>query len=155
MAVANTARFEEEIGGQLRPLLLRNGEIERFEAQYAPLGLYELFDGLRGQGRAPQVRHVRDLLALGLIGGGMSDRLADALIAGLGPEHDLALRGTALRLLYFTLVPALYAGAGEAGDKAASKKNEAGSPSEAARDGAEASGPAATTRPPASGTSAA
>ncbi|MGZ9812656.1 hypothetical protein ACXN5S_19500 [Pseudoroseicyclus sp. H15] len=148
MAVANSARFEEEIGGQLRPLLLRNGEIERFEAQYAPLGLYELFDGLRGQGRAPQVRHVRDLLALGLIGGGMSDRLADALIAGLGPEHDLALRGTALRLLYFTLVPALYAGADEAG---ASKKNEAGSP-----EGDSAAPPSADTTPaPASETSAA
>ncbi|MGZ9812641.1 hypothetical protein ACXN5S_19425 [Pseudoroseicyclus sp. H15] len=149
MAVASSARFEEEIGGQLRPLLLRNGEIERFEAQYAPLGLYELFDGLRGQGRAPQVRHVRDLLALGLIGGGMSDRLADALIAGLGPEHDLALRGTALRLLYFTLVPALYAGPGETSEAGASKKNEAGSPEGAQNPSA------ATTPAPASGTSAA
>jgi hypothetical protein len=61
MAIAGTAQLhEEEIGGQSRRLLLRNGEIERFEAQYAPFGFFDLFDQLFGRGPAPQVRHVRE-----------------------------------------------------------------------------------------------
>lgn len=108
MAIAKTApHIEESIGGQPRRLLLRNSEIERFEAQYAPLGMFELFDQLTGRARAPQVRHVRDLVALGLVGGGMSDRAADDLIAGLQPSENRHLLTVAQRLVAVTFLPSL------------------------------------------------
>lgn len=87
------------IGGAERRLILRNGEIERFELQYAPFGAFELFDQLYGRGPAPQVRHVRDIVALGLVGGGMSSRAADDLIAAQPPEENLHLRALAQRLM--------------------------------------------------------
>lgn len=118
--ISGTGTYEEEIGGMRRRLLLRNGEIERFEIQYAPFGVFELWDQLFGKGSPPQVRHVRDLVALGLVGGGMSDRAADDLIASLPPAENLALRGIAQRLLGVTFIPAVLG--------AASKKNGAGSP---------------------------
>lgn len=106
MSIASTAKgWDEEIGGQLRKLLLRNGELERFEVQYAPFGIFELFDQLFGRGPAPQVRHVRDLIALGLVGGGMTDRAADDLISSLPPSENVALRGIAQRLLGVTFLP--------------------------------------------------
>ena len=106
MAIAAPGAHEEEIGGESRRLILRNGEIERFEAQYAPFGIFELFDQLFGRGPAPQVRHVRDLIALGLVGGGMTDKAADALVASLPPSENLNLRLTAQRLLGVTFIPA-------------------------------------------------
>jgi len=107
VAIAGTGAYEEEIGGARRRLVLRNGEIERFEEQH-DLGIFELFEQLMGRGaRQPQVRHVRDLVALGLVGGGMADRAADALVAGLGPEHNLDLRQFARALLGVTFLPAV------------------------------------------------
>lgn len=107
MAIAQTGVYRETIGGAERALLLRNGEIERFEVQHAPLGVFELWDQLFGHKSPPQVRHVRDLVALALVGGGMSDRAADDLIQSLGPEHNLSLRGTAQRVLGITFMPAI------------------------------------------------
>lgn len=141
MSIVKTGAYEELIGGVSRRLVLRNGEIERFEIQYAPFGIFTLFDQLIGRGDPPQVRHVRDLLALALVGGGMSDREADDLIAGLPPSENIALRGTAQRLIGITFMPSAVDGR---------KKKEAGSRQPA-------SGPVmdATAPPPASGTSAA
>jgi hypothetical protein len=108
MAISGTEpALEESIGGELRRLVLRNGEIERFEAQYSPLGVFELFDRLYGRGPAPEVRHVRDLIALGLVGGGMSSSAADALIASLPPSENMALREIAQRLIGVTFMPAI------------------------------------------------
>jgi hypothetical protein len=118
MAVAATGAYEEEIGGLRRRLVLRNGEIERFEVQHAPFGVFALWDQLFGHGNPPQVRHVRDLIALGLIGGGMADRAADDLVAGLPPSENLELRRIAQRLLGVTFLPAVLG---------AEKKSEAGS----------------------------
>lgn len=107
MAVAGTSdALVERIGGESRRLLLRNAEIERFEVQYAPFGIFELWDQLIGKAAPPQVRHVRDLVALGLIGGGMDDVKADALLASLPPSENLFLRGVAVRLLGLAFVPA-------------------------------------------------
>lgn len=119
MAIAQTGGHEEEIGGTRRRLLLRNGEIERFEIQYAPFGIFQLWDQLFGHGQQPQVRHVRDLVALALVGGGMTDRGADDLLASLPPSENLALRGIAQRVLGVTFIPAVL-------DKP-SKKNGVGS----------------------------
>jgi hypothetical protein len=105
MAIAGTSAYEEEIGGVSRRLCLRNGEIERFEIQYFPFGAFELWDQLIGRGIQPQVRHVRDIVALGLVGGGMSDRAADDLVASLPPSENLHLRSVAQRLLGVTFIP--------------------------------------------------
>lgn len=107
MAVAQTGGYEEEIGGTRRRLCLRNAEIDRFEVQYAPFGIFALWDQMFGRGDPPQVRHVRDIVALGLIGGGMSDRAADDLIASLPPSENIALRQVAQRLLGVTFLPAV------------------------------------------------
>lgn len=107
MGIAQTGVYEEQIGGENRRLLLRNGEIERFETQYAPFGIFELLDQLFGRGPAPQARHVRDLIALGLVGGGMTDKAADALIASLPPSENLHLRESAQRLIGVTFFPAV------------------------------------------------
>ena len=108
MAISGTDKaLEEQIGGLPRRLLLRNGEIERFEAQYSPFGVFALFDQLFGRGAAPQVRHVRDIVALALVGGGMSSKAADDLLASLPPSENLALRATAQRLLGVTFIPAV------------------------------------------------
>lgn len=106
MAIAGTApQHEEEIGGKVRHLRLRNGEIERFEAQYAPFGIFELWDQLAGRRAPPQARHVRDLVALALVGGGMSDRAADELVAALPPTENFRLRGIAFRTLGLAFFP--------------------------------------------------
>lgn len=143
MAIAATAAHEEEIGGQRRRLLLRNGEIERFEAQYAPFGLFGLCAQFMGRGGEPQVRHVRDLVALALVGGGMSDRAADDLIASLPPSENFRLREIAQRVLGVAFFPAVL---GEA-----DKKKPAGSRS----GGTKTQVTADTTPPPASAASAA
>lgn len=106
MAISGSAPvIEERIGGQPRRLLLRNGEIERFEVQHAPFGVFALWDQLFGRGTPPQVRHIRDLIALGLVGGGMSDRAADDLVGSLPPSENIALRLLAQRLLGVTFAP--------------------------------------------------
>jgi len=115
--ISKTGGYEEAIGGINRRLLLRNGEIERFEIQFAPFGIFGLWDQLFGRGEAPQVRHIRDLVALGLVGGGMTDRAADDLIASLPPSENIALRQIAQRLLGVTFIPAVLE----------TKKKEAGS----------------------------
>ena len=137
MAIARTDGYEEEIGGVRRRFLLRNGEIERFEVQHAPFGIFELWDQLCGRG-APQVRHVRDILALALVGGGMPDRLADEVIAALPPSENMTLRALALRVLGVTFLPQVME----------PTRKKAGS-----RRGA-MTGPSDTMPPPASATSA-
>lgn len=102
-----TSLIHERIGGADRPLLLRNGEIERFEVQFAPFGFFELSDQLMGRGHPPQVRHVRDIVALGLVGGGMSDQAADRLIGSLDPGENTMLQAVARRLVGVTLFPAI------------------------------------------------
>ena len=49
------------------------------------------------------------MLALGLIGGGMGDRAADALVASWGPDQNLTLRGAAQRLMGVTFMPQVMA----------------------------------------------
>ena len=107
MAISQTpaGAYEAELGGAVRPLLLGNREIERFEVQYAPLGIFEMFDGLFGKGQQPQVRHVRDLIALALVGGGMSDRAADDLLASLPPSENPALRVLAQTVIGLAFMP--------------------------------------------------
>ncbi|SHI91047.1 GTA-gp10 family protein [Wenxinia saemankumensis] len=122
---AGASTLEEEIGGVRRPLLLRLGEIEKFEAHWAPYGVLALFDQLMGKGQAPQLRHVRDIVALGLIGGGMRDGAADQLVRGLPLSETRKLQAIAGRLLGLTFYPDVASGD-------AKKKASAGSAKESA-----------------------
>lgn len=90
-----------QLGERSFPLLLRNGEIERFEEQHG-LGIYALLDQLIQ--RSAQARHVRDVVALGLIGAGMSDRQADQAVASLPPKHNFELLTVARDLVLAAFV---------------------------------------------------
>lgn len=127
MPISTRPGHYEMVGGTRRRLCLRVEEIERFEDQFAPLGIFDVYDGLLGRGRMPQARHVRDLVALALVGGGMSDRDADALIAGLPTSEYLALRDIARRAIGVAFMPDILT--------ADTKKKSGGSPEGSAPDG--------------------
>ncbi|MEP3631928.1 MAG: GTA-gp10 family protein [Shimia thalassica] len=74
----------EEVGGQRRPLLLKTEGIETFEDTHR--AIYEVYDGLFGRSAKPKSKEVRDLIALGLVGGGMPTAEADAIVEGFGPK---------------------------------------------------------------------
>lgn len=62
---------------------LRNREIERFEDKHR--GIFELWEGFFDRGKKPTSKEVKDILALGLVGGGMKDYEADEVIAKSTP----------------------------------------------------------------------
>lgn len=92
-----------QLDGEQRRLVLRNAEIERFEAQHN-LGIFAVLDALYGAGAAPQVRHIRDLVALGLVGGGLPDRAADDVVASMPPHENHRLRSIAADLVLAAFV---------------------------------------------------
>lgn len=96
----------ETLAGAPRAMILRNGEIERFEDHY-PSGIFAAWDGFFQRAPKPTVRQVRDLVALGLVGGGMDDAAADKLVADLGPEHNLTLYSIAQGLVGVAFMPDL------------------------------------------------
>lgn len=100
----------ETLAGAPRVLILRNAEIERFEDQHQ--SIFETWDGFVGRAQKPTTGQVRDLVALGLVGGGMSDEKADALVDGLGPDHLPRLYAIAQALVGVAFTPDL----AEAGD---------------------------------------
>lgn len=94
-----------ELGGKSRPLLLRNGEIERFEELHG-VGIFAILDQMTvGRGVTVQARHVRDLVALGLVGGGLPDRAADNIVSSLPPAENIPLRRIALDLILVAFTP--------------------------------------------------
>lgn len=93
----------QQLGGESRPLILRNGEIERFERQH-DLGIFTMLDQLIGKGD-PQARHCRDLVALGLVGGGLNDKSADKLVDDMPPNENHLIRAMAQDLLFAAFVP--------------------------------------------------
>lgn len=90
MGILSTAALIRSIGGVERRLLLTNREIERFEMQHG--GIFDVWDQLFGHKAGLRAVHVRDLVALALVGGGMADAKAEAIIADLGPDQNTALR---------------------------------------------------------------
>lgn len=128
MSITGKVGYDEEIGGARRSLLLRNGEIERFEDQYAPFGFFELLDRLVGRGAPAEVRHCRDVVALGLVGGGMSNRAADDLISSLPPTDNIHLRNVAQRLVVRTFTPPVSPGLDKKKDGAGSRSKNPGTP---------------------------
>lgn len=117
MAIASAAPphgISAEIGGRARPLVLGNGEIERFEVQHN-VGIFALLDQLIGRGGHPQARHCRDLVALGLVGAGMADKDADQLIAAMPPHGNIALKTIAADLVLMAFMPPKDVGKKKAG----------------------------------------
>jgi len=96
-AEAQRGGIVETIGDATYSFKLRNREIERFEDKYR--GIFDLWDGFFSRGTKPTSKEVRDLVALGLIGGGMKDAQADAVINDCTPEDLLRLYQIAQALL--------------------------------------------------------
>ena len=103
---APVAGISWELAGQARPLVLRNREIERFEERHNPLSIFAVVDGFAGLADMPQARHCRDLVALGLIGAGMAEALADAIVAQQPPSKDAELKRCAQALVFAAYLPA-------------------------------------------------
>ncbi len=112
----------EKLGSSRQILLLRNEEIERFEDQHR--GIFEIWDGFFGRSTSPNSTEVRDLVALGLVGGGMKDADADALVAAQGPDQLLHLRTLAQGVLGVAFVPDALAESDGAGAEEDQKKTE-------------------------------
>lgn len=93
----------EQLGGESRPLLLLQGDIERFEAEY-DVSIFDILNRLLGDGDI-QSRYCRDLVALGLVGGGLTDRTADALVAELPPYENHRVRAMAQDLVAAAFIP--------------------------------------------------
>lgn len=107
MAIATEAPrggITAELGGKSRPLILTNAQIERFEAQHN-LGIFAMLDRLFGRAEAPQARHIRDLVALGLVGGGLPDRAADDIVTAMPPNQNHRLREIASDLILIAFIP--------------------------------------------------
>lgn len=86
-----------QLGNRSFPLLLRNGEIERFE-EHRKIGIFAFLDTILNN--TARVTYCRDIVALGLVGAGMSDVEADRTIEDLPPNANMALRGVASALVY-------------------------------------------------------
>ena len=94
-----------DLAGAPRVMVLRNAEIERFEDQHG--GIFGAWDGFMDRKPKPTSTVVRDLVALGLVGGGMEDAKADALVADLGPDQLPRLYDMARALVGVAFMPDL------------------------------------------------
>jgi len=103
----------EAIGDASYSFVLRNREIERFEDKHR--GIFELWEGFFDRGKKPNSKEVRDLLALGLVGGGKKDAEADAIIQAAGPDSLLRFYQIAQAVLGVAFMP-------DVNDETASKK---------------------------------
>lgn len=110
----------EYLGGTSYTFILRNREIERFEDKHR--GIFEFWDGIFGRGKKPTSAEVRDMVALGLVGGGMKDADADKVVSACGPDDLMRMYQLAQAILGVAFMP-------DAVDEAGSKKKtEAESP---------------------------
>ena len=102
-AEAQRGGIVETIGDATYSFKLRNREIERFEDKYR--GIFDLWDGFFSRGQKPTSKEVRDLVALGLVGGGMKDAQADAVINECTPEDLMRLYQIAQAILGVAFMP--------------------------------------------------
>lgn len=105
-----------KVGDATYPMVLRNAEIERFEDKHQ--GVFGFFEGIMGQTISATSNEVRDLVALGLVGGGMTDREADLLVSSLGPDWNMQLLGLARALIGVAFMPDSVEGGGDPEDEA-------------------------------------
>ena len=114
-AKAQRGGIVETIGDASYSFKLRNREIERFEDQHR--GIFDLWEGFFGRGTKPNSKEVRDILALGLVGGGMKDAEADVVISKCTPEDLMRLFQIAQAVLGVAFMP-------DVGDEKVKKKTE-------------------------------
>ena len=94
----------ESVAGGDRVLMLRLGEIERFEDKH--YGVFTLYDRLMGNlDPKPTAGEVRDLIALGLVGGGLSEKESATIMGAVTPADLWGLYATAINLLGVALFP--------------------------------------------------
>lgn len=93
----------EEFDGASRVLILRTGDIERFEDKHR--GIFDVWDGFYGRGTKPNSTEVRDIVALGLVGGGMKPEAADAIVGNQGPDRLLELLAIAQAVVGIAFIP--------------------------------------------------
>lgn len=105
----------EEIDGVTYTLILRNREIERFEDKHR--GIFEIWDGFFSRGQKPSSNEVKDLIALALVGGGLTDKQADIIVEKGGPESLFKFYQIAQAVLGVAFMP-------DAFEEAESKKKE-------------------------------
>ena len=93
----------EYIGDASYCFVLRMREIERFEDKHR--GIFELWDGFYGKGKQPNSAEVRDLLALGLVGGGKKDHEADEIISKCTPADLMRFYAIAQSVIGVAFMP--------------------------------------------------
>lgn len=86
-----------QLGEKSYPLLLRNGEVERFEKMH-DVGFYSFINDLINN--SAKLHQVRDLIALGLVGAGMGDGEADAVMDRVPLGAAISLRAVARALAF-------------------------------------------------------
>jgi len=96
----------DQIDGVTYTLILRNREIERFEDKHR--GIFELWNGFYDDGKKPSSREVRDLVALSLVGGGLSDIKADKIVEDAGPEALLKFYQLAQSIVGVAFMPDIF-----------------------------------------------
>lgn len=95
-AEAPEGGISAQLGAESYSLLLRNGEIERFEKHHK-VSIFVVLDECMGN-TAP-IHQMRDLVSLGLVGAGMDDAKSDRVVSELPPAANIAIRGVARDLL--------------------------------------------------------
>ena len=96
----------DQIDGVTYTMILRNREIERFEDKHR--GIFELWNGFYDDGEKPSSREVRDLVALSLVGGGLSDIKADKIVEDAGPEALLKFYQLAQSIVGVAFMPDIF-----------------------------------------------
>lgn len=106
--------LREKLGPLKYSMVLGNAEIERFEDQHR--GIFDIWDGFFGRSVKPSSTEVRDLVALGLVGAGKTDDVADGLVAALGPDQNMHLFKVAQGLIGVAFFPDTVEGGGDEPD---------------------------------------
>lgn len=102
---AKRGGLKETIAGKPCDLLLTHAEVERFEDRHR--GIFAVWEGFLGQGIKPTLTEVRDLVALGLVGGGTSEAAARRIMAECGMDAARDLYQIAQALVGVAFMPDL------------------------------------------------
>ena len=93
----------EQLGDVSYSMVLRIGEIEQFEDKHR--GIFDFWNGIFRDGTKPTSREVRDIVAWGLVGGGLKVAKADEIVNALGVGGLLRLEQIAVGLLGAAFMP--------------------------------------------------
>lgn len=105
LAVQRRGELDEDLAGELRRFRLGLAELESIEAQTAR-GIFLVFD--RAFTGAISIGEIRAILLAGLVGGGMTQKDALALLAEeITPENLLRVRTIARAVIGVALAPDL------------------------------------------------